>query len=79
MKHNRKLIQVLLLFSVFCLILSACHNVPQKNNSQPAPTEAPAVPEAPAEPEGEMLINNNSGEEGEMLLHNNSDNPPAPA
>lgn len=65
MKHNHKLIRVLLILSVFCLILSACHNVPQKN-SQPAPTEAPAVPEAPAEPEGEML------------LHNNSDNPPAP-
>ena len=78
MKHNRKLIQVLLLLSVFCLILSACHNVPQKND-QPAPTEVPAVPEAPAEPEGEMLINNNSGEEGEMLLHNNSGNSPAPA
>ena len=77
MKHNHKLTRVLLLLSVFCLILSACHNMPQKN-SQPAPTEAPAVPETPAEPEGEMLINNNSGEDGEMLLQNHSEDPSAP-
>ena len=78
MKHNHKLIRVLLLLSVFCLVLSGCKNVPQKNN-QPAPAEVPAATEVPAEPEGEMLINNNSDEEGEMLIHNNPDNPPAPA
>ena len=79
MKHNNhKLIRVLLFLTAFCLILSACHNVPQKNG-QPAPTEPPAVPAAPAEPEGEMLINNNSGEDGEMLLQNNSAAPLPPA
>ena len=78
MKHNHKLTHVLVLLSMFCLILSACHNIPQTNN-RPAPTEVPAATEAPAEPEGEMLINNNSGEDDEMLLRNNSASPLPPA